>query len=336
MEVILTDTHLKEDNLETNKSIYKQTLEFCKNNGIKRIFHLGDILDSRKAQTLVILKEGFLDILDMCQEYGITLLAIPGNHCKTDYKSENSFLDPFCHHPNFVLLRNYYSFVEGDCKYHFLPFFANEQYLLYLRVGQKEIDTTKKNILFTHVGITGATMNSGIKVEGINTSEFKNYQKVIVGHYHDSQFFSEKICYIGSALQHNYGENEKKGLWVLEGLKLTLVKLKFPEYYNIEVNVDTLTQDKVDDIIKEKQETQDNIRITLTGSKEKVKAFNKKSLLLAGLSVETKIDITERETINERVEPLTPLTLTSSFKNFCIEKKIDVEVGMKYLEKTLN
>ena len=338
MEVILTDTHLKSDNLEVVKSVFEQALLFCRDNNIKRIIHLGDIFDSRKAQTLEVLKNGFMDILDMFTQYNVTLLTIPGNHDKTSYSSHESFLHVYQHHPNFVLIDDYYVFEEGEFLFHFLPFFSNEKYLERLKVGQKFIHSSKKNILFTHIGITGATMNNGMKIEGISVSEFKNYQRVVVGHYHDEQYFSEKICYIGASLQHNYGESPKKGLTIFGSRKSSLetIQLKFPRYHNLEVNVEDLTQDKVDLIIKEKEINQDNIRITLTGTKEKIDAFNKKSLLVAGLSVERKHDIIERKEIEERVEPFNPVTLTEGFEKFCKEKKIDSVEGMKYLEKTLN
>lgn len=336
MEVILTDLHLKADNLRVVKSVFEQALQYCEEKKIKRILCLGDIFDSRKSQTLEILKDGFMDILDMFTSYGITLISIPGNHDKTSYHLHDSFLHIYRHHPNFVLIEDYYVFEEGDSLYHFLPFFSDEKYLELLRMNQHSISKTKKNILFTHIGITGATMNNGMKIEGISVSEFSNYDKVIVGHYHDEQYFSGTICYIGASLQHNFGENPKKGLTTLEKLKLETIQLKFPRYHKLETNVENLTQDRIDLILKEKEETGDNIKIVLTGPKEKIDVFNKKSLLLAGLTVEKKCDIIEKDEIKERVEPLNPVTLTSGFKKFCEERTLDEKTGIKYLEKTLN
>jgi DNA repair exonuclease SbcCD nuclease subunit len=222
-EIILTDTHIDENNIEVNKSVFRQTCEYCVERGVKRIIHTGDFFRSRKSQTLENLKDGFMEILDLVGSYGLTLLAIPGNHDKVDYKSADSYLDIFQHHPNFVLFREHYQFEHNNFSFHFLPFFDNDEYLPRLRAI--EVVESKKNILFTHIGIYGAVMNNGMVVEGIPVAEFAKFDKVMVGHYHDEQYFGSNICYFGASIQHNYGEKPSKGLTVLEDLKLQTIPL---------------------------------------------------------------------------------------------------------------
>lgn len=337
---IITDTHLKEENIEVNKSVYRQCVSFCKEHNLDTIFHLSDIFNSRKSQTQEVLVDGFLEILNHLQENEIKMVTFPGNHDKTSYERVESFLHPFQHHPAFTLIDEYYHcLLDEKVCVHFLPFFSDEEYNRRLNKISEKYQPTPgvSDILFTHIGITGAKMNNGTEVNSISQNLFSLFQKVFIGHYHDKQVFGDgKFNYVGSTIQHNYGETPDKGLTVLyDDLTWETIELDFPRYLNIEVDVTKLSSKDIEELKKHKETSTDFLRVTLCGSEEKVKSFNKFSLLESGISVEQKVDKIEKKEIEERVEPFTSTTLLEEFKVFCKKNSLQNEKGEEYLKKVI-
>lgn len=337
--VILTDTHLKESNIDINLSVFEQAVNFCLDNNLKTIYHLGDIFDSRKALSLSVLST-FKQILDLLYESEIQLITIPGNHDRTWYSSVESFLDPFEHHPALTLVKDYFfaQLESTDIRIHFLPFFSDEMYVerLVQIASNYTPSQTNRDILFTHIGVSGAIMNNGMNVEGVSQNSFGLFDKVYIGHYHDKQIF-DKFNYIGSSIQHNYGEDPAKGLTILyTDLSFETLELKFPRYVKLEVDVNKLSLSDIEEIRKEKENSGDNIRVVLMGEEKDLKSFNKQSLLDLGISVQVKAEEINRSDIEERVEPYNSKSLFEEFELFCQKHKLNKEQGRKYLDRCLH
>jgi exonuclease SbcD len=337
LSVTITDTHLKESNIEENWQIYKGAIDLAIQHNFSVVYHLGDIFDSRKAQPLKILTT-FFDILQMFREKGIKLIAIPGNHEKTSYNSIESFLIPFGSHPNLDLIQQHCPIrLDEEHTIHMVPFFSDDLYRLELEKARQIVQNSrKKHLLFTHVGFSGARMNSGIIVDGIKPSEVDFFDKVYVGHFHDKQTLTNKILYIGSSLQHNYGETPDKGLTLIfDDFSIETIECGTKKYIKQEIDVESLKANDIKEIIELSQSTNNELRVILTGSEEKVKSFNKQLLISEGISVQTKTDSIEREVVQDRVEPFTPLILQKQFELFCERNKLDIQLGNQYLSKVI-
>ena len=148
------DWHLKKDNTEKIKDLVNQKCELAKKLGLFRVYVLGDVFDSRKSQTLDVLK-AFEEILDIFKSHNVQCVMFPGNHDKTNYSSEHSFLDPYKHHPKFKLISDSNLIIEGEndfkVNFHILPFFEESIW----KESFKAIGTFKgeKNVLLTHIAI---------------------------------------------------------------------------------------------------------------------------------------------------------------------------------------
>lgn len=339
--VCLADTHLKESNIKENWQVYRQTVEFCKERKIDTIIHLSDILDSRKSQTEKVLNT-FHEILEYLEQEKILMISFPGNHDKVAYGQYSSFLRPFKKHPSFSFHEEYYFFpLTTKLVFHFIPFFSDNIYQIELEKSREVIkkcldfDSDAQHILFTHIGVSGARMNSGTIVDGIKPSELSHFDKVYVGHYHDKQFLGEKIVYVGASLQHGFSEQRDKGITLIfDDLSIETIPLDTKEYVKQELKVDELSSQDVQDIIDIVKNTPNKeIKIILVGSEEKVKSFNKQQLMIEGIAVETKVDRIEKEEIENRVEPFTPLILNEQFEVFCKKNELDLIKGKEYLQK---
>jgi len=339
--VVLTDTHQDEKNVDVVFSIFQQAASIAKSYGLDRVLHAGDIFDSRKAQPQRQLTS-FLKILDFYASENLILEAIPGNHDKTDYSLEESFLDPYFSHDAFILHRNSaYSDVGlgSDVAVFFMPFFSDEEYLKEFSSDPlAHLDREPSKILITHIGINDAKMNNGTKISSRITADlFSNYDLVLVGHYHDPQELGDgRIKYIGASLQHNYGESYVKGLTVVyDDLSVELVPLDFPKYLKYELDAKDLTNKDIKDLEKEVKESNDHIRVVLTGTEAEIKAVNKQALLAVGVDVKNKQETIVQADLEEQVEAFDAKSLFDEFEVFCKKNSLTHSEGVIYLQKIL-
>jgi predicted phosphodiesterase len=335
--LLLTDTHLKAENLETNISIYKQAIEIAKRFGFTEIHHLGDIFDSRKSQTQLILTT-FKDILDNFLAEGIKLRSIKGNHDCTEYSISKSFLEPFAHHPAFELYPISHTSSSNYCKdvdIHYLSHFSEEVYIQELLDLKKAINPDKKTVLFTHTDVNGGKMNNNTTIHNrITTDLFAEYDLVCIGHWHDMQIMDGgRIKFISASVQHNYGEATGKGCTILyNDLSTEIIPLKYPQYIKYEVKPSEITKKDIDDLKVEKEQSGDNIRVVLVGNDKELKSFNKQHLENAGISVQHKADEISKEVLQSRIEPFDVKSLSKEFDNFCLKNNLDKEQGYKYFK----
>ena len=148
--IVSNDLHIKEDNWKQVLSCVKEQIDFAKENEVKEVYFLGDIFNSRKSQSIEVL-HAFMNILDYAESQNIKVVAIPGNHDKTDYKSEISFLDAFKHHPSLELIVK--PTLIGSVT--LIPFF-DDSILIDLLERQKP-----NKYLFSHFAVNGRVNNDG-------------------------------------------------------------------------------------------------------------------------------------------------------------------------------
>ena len=347
ISVLLTDTHLfergtkKDAIIETNyEEVYKsfkKSIKVAKENNLPHVIHAGDFFDSRKHQSQNLLMLAY-DILELFRESGIILILVTGNHDKTDYRSDFSFLSVFKDHPNLTLIERTHHFDDDENKvrFHFISYFDNDLYLEVLNEQLMKLHKNYKNVLVTHIGVSGVIANSGEKTEAsIKISHFKDFDKVLIGHYHNySSHSKDRIVYFGSALQHNFGEDNNKGVVLLnDKLNLQRVRTEFKEYRNIEVDVSEITQSELDELAKD--DTNEYKRLILTGDINLIKALDRTKLIESGVKVDVKAEVIEVQKIEQKIESHSLDSIQEEFKVFCDNNSYDKEEGLSHLLKII-
>ena len=351
--LIYTDTHLSNDNLEQNKNIHQQILEIAVKYNFTSVFCLGDDFESRKSQTLPVL-QAYQDVLDMFKEYGITKVIIPGNHCKMSLISEDSYLDIFRTHSAMKLYRSYQYFVwkhTGDgysIIFHVIPYFLEEEkYFEYLQQAIDKIEENEKegikskNILLTHIAINGVKNNDGSEVKNfLDKDIFNCFDLVLCGHYHARSKIGQKINYIGSVAPKNFGEDAEKGVCILyDDLHLEYIKLDFPEFKTIKVNIDNENSESLDKLLKQHLNSKDHIRFSFSGDSAKLDALDQNKFKAHGISVEIKKGEIERgiELVTKgEIISFNKSNIVEEFEKFCAKEEIqNMDKGMEYLKKQL-
>jgi len=340
--IISTDWHLKQDNIKQLKFLITQKCELAQELGVKTVFCLGDIFESRTGQqqeTLASLSE----ILEIFEEYQIQLIAIPGNHDKNFYTSAKSYLIPYKHHPYFHLVSESMDFAIEDVNFCLLPYFKENLWLeKYKKLTLPEVSLMrkgKKNIFLSHIAMNGSVNNDGSKVAcNISVGDFREWDLVLLGHYHNAQQVGVNVFHIPSIQQNNFGENPEKGFTVVyDDCSTELVKSDFKEFEKITINLDTISKTDFNTLIKTHSNSDKNIRFELIGSTDKVKSINKEELGALGISVSIKVKEIEDtiEYAEQEIKEFNSTNIIDEFAEFCKEKEKDYDKGVIYLQKKL-
>lgn len=336
--LVLTDTHLAEDNSELVKYIWEQAVLKCQELKINKMFFDGDFFTTRKAQPLFI-DDIAREIVQSVLDKDIELFLMPGNHDKVDLTSERSYLDEYKPYKNCTVISAYDYCVIGLTTIHFVPYFKEqENYSLYLEraVNAVKLQNTPKHILLTHIAVNGVRNNDGTIIDkGVGLEQFKCFDTVMVGHYHNQSKIGDNIYYIGSAYQSNFGEDDKKGFTILysDGTH-EFIQSTFPKY--IKHTVDISDEKKIKKLQKEYAHSDDNIRIIFKGDETQLASLNKEKFNAIGIDIKF-----EKEVIRQDLSAVLDSNINfdrsninQAFEQFCeLNDYQDKELGLKYINK---
>lgn len=336
--VLINDIHLDKNNGDLVKDIFKQIINVCEKYKTRRIFCGGDVFTNRSGQPLQCLTD-WKEILQKLTKQNIELHVIPGNHDKTDSNSEKSYLDIFgerCVH----LYRSHSRILYNNCLLCFIPYFQDEKWLEEFQELEEEINDDIKSgeidkevvrILITHMGFDGVINNDGSVVESqIKPSLFKNWTKVLIGHYHNASNLSKNVIYTGSAYQNNYGENiTDKGFTVIyEDGSLEHINSHFPKY--IKEIIDANDKETLMNLLeKYDSEKYNHIRFIFVGKKVDCQKINIADIQ-GRYGIDCKFQCNEEKEAIELSEDDAVLeydkkSLIKDFMKFCSENNIKGE-----------
>lgn len=333
--IVSTDKHLREDNALELLDLAEQEIALAKQYEVETVIWLGDIFDSRLSQRQEILT-CLTDMITLYHEAGLQIICIPGNHDKTDYEADESFLTPYKYHPGFELIETPQEVIIDTVECHFIPFYSQDVWLN--KFKELGYPRTKRSILFSHTAVQGSINNDGKKVNNkIQLSLFNRYGKVFLGHYHDAQQPGSNVFHLPSTRQNNFGEDENKGFTILyDDITFDFIKAQFVPFKEIKVNLSTAIKEELMSLAK--TDTNDaNIRVTLVGDQQAVKAINKKWFTDNGISVKAKytdVEVSESDE-TETVQELTGSDMLQKFETFCEEKGYNYQEGLKLLKEIM-
>lgn len=339
--LIYTDFHLQLSNLDSVKEIMKEAIQIANSKGVSTHIWLGDVFDSRISQRQELLN-GLTSIIEMFDQADHRILAIPGNHDKTNYSSYNSFLDEYRYHPSFTLIDQLDFFSIKNISCYFIPFLEESLWMEEFKSGGNYKNTSKQ-VLFTHTAFDGSINNDGTKVEcKIKPSLFKNFDAVASGHYHNYQEIGDNIFHLGSLQQNNFGEDDNKGFWLMnDKLEFHLIKPKSGQrFVKMSLDLDDVSKKQAEKLISKFEEENKGcrMRIEITGDSALVKAFESAPIKAKGIDIKRKykeVEDTDVE-INEEVEKVSLDDVKSKFQSFCKDKGYNYKEGIKILETVIS
>jgi DNA repair exonuclease SbcCD nuclease subunit len=216
--LILCDTHygVRGDNPHfydyQKKFLDNMVFPFIERFGIKRMFHLGDLVDNRKTmnyQTLTRMREDFLEplaALDIQTDW------IVGNH-DSFYRNTLSINAM----QEFVTIGNIYDRVEtisvGGASITVVPWICADTYDQSIAAIRESTST----YAFGHLELKGFPNNNGLPSNGgEDRAIFGNFSKVLSGHFH-KRSREDNVHYLGSCFQSSWSDyGDYRGMAVLD------------------------------------------------------------------------------------------------------------------------
>lgn len=325
--IIFNDLHLKQGNEDAIIRGVKGMIKYALENNIKNLVLAGDLFDSRRYQRLSVLK-AFDEILFLIKDADLKLYMFPGNHDKTLYESNHSFLDIFSRNGNLEMFDDIGTIeIEGK-SITMLPYF-DEKALV------EKIESAKPtDLLISHFAMVGS-VNLGYTNDTSNITKklLKKFKKTYLGHYHNHNEISKDIVHLPSFLQNNYGEDENKGFAVInENLSYTLIKGDFKCFKKLSIDINSINQKEIISLIDSHKNNEHHIRFEFTGDADKLKSLDLSIFKDTEISIVKKFDNGNANLLETVVEKVYDKTSTlKEFENFCDEKGYDLKIGKKRL-----
>ena len=329
--VLVNDIHLDKTNGGLVRDIFDQCASLCEELGCIYIIIGGDVFTNRSGQPLVCLTD-WKDIVQSLDERGFGTIAIPGNHDKTDGDDYRSYLEPYS---EWMAVQSRGICIKMcDINFVFVPYFREEKWLEEWKRADAERDRTKRSILITHIGMDGVKNNDGTAVESIiRPSMFADYDKVLIGHYHNASQIAKNVFYTGSAYQRDFGENiSDKGFTVIyDDASIKFVPSGFPKYirHDIDVNDSESLSNLLEKYVGERY---DHIRFVFRGSRADCQKLNIAEIQTR-YGISCKIECDENRSVSttgeEDVLSYDKKTIVKDFLKFCSDSDIKGE-RMRY------
>ncbi len=196
-----------QDALDVLEWILKTAIE----KDIKNIICCGDLFHHRQQIDIITYQKTF-EIFEKYKDLNVYLLL--GNHDLWGYeKLDISSVIPLSGLKNITVIKEPCSYSIDGFEFGFLPYTHNP------------IEDLKKiklkndfKVLFGHIAVNGAILNKlagtiaevSIEHDGemtkVDAEIFSKYNQVFLGHYHAEQKLNDRVEYVGSPLELNFGE----------------------------------------------------------------------------------------------------------------------------------
>lgn len=227
----IADLHIKEeerDNIIIKKAINK-FIEYVKNDGIDRddkiICILGDIVDKKTINHSRFCLKYIKDILIRMSEI-CNVFILLGNHDFINKEIVDKSINLIDFLKDLVNIENIYVIDNKQYTYDNLCFNSIKYFDLNIPkpfIPKNQIDN-KINICLYHGDLNNQLYN---KNKNDVKKLFKDFDLVLLGHYHEYYKIADNIAYCGSIVQHNFGESDNHGflIWDTNTKKHQFIKL---------------------------------------------------------------------------------------------------------------
>jgi len=245
---LINDTHAgaRGDSLLFNEFFFKfwegTFFPYLKENNIKHIVHLGDVVDRRKFINYVILNQWRTRFFDVLQREGITMDVIVGNHDVTFKNTNeiNAMHELFDHYTNIqVLIAPKLNNYDG-LDVLMVPWINSGNY----EQSMEELSTTSAQVAFGHFEIAGFEMDRGnISHSGLDRKVFDKFDMVLSGHFHHKST-DGTIYYLGNQYEITWADHEDtRGFHVFDTTTRDLTFIQNPNKIFYKVSYDDSVQD---------------------------------------------------------------------------------------------
>lgn len=306
------DPHIQVANIPETDLLIERLVNVAKEKLPDLIIVLGDVLHTHERLHTIALNKAY-EMIDKLRLISKTYVLV-GNHDMINnqvFLNENHWLSGMKEWSNTVIVDKVISETIKGEKFVFIPYVPAGRFQEALNTMNGEWKDA--SCIFAHQEFAGCKMGAIISVEGDKWP--LSYPHIVSGHIHSRQIPQENIYYTGSAMQHAFGESEKN---IIAYLTFTNGKyereeidLQLPRKKIVYMDVEDLDTYKV-------PETEDTLKVTVSGNYDQFKALKKtkkyKNLLDKGVKVIFKPKKIKKESSQIETEDEKIISGSSSFQ----------------------
>lgn len=334
--LIIGDPHFKKNNIKECTLFKDKILKCVTKFKPNFVVILGDLLDKHNVYHEAPFNLAINWLSELSDRVKTFLLI--GNH---ELANNNEFLSE--RHPfnalkkwgdNMVIVDKPISYTLDGMDFVFVPYVPPGRFLESL----KEILFETADCIFAHQEFYGCKMGAIESTMGDKWDS--SYPFVISGHIHNQQFIEPNIWYVGTPMQHSFGDSDSKRVWLIDfksqgtkfpfktqGINLKLPVKKIYYYDNLE-NINEFNPPK-----------NQKSKIILKCSQNDYKAFietpNYQKLIQEGVKIvfKTEKEISEQVLEKREIVKKSKGGYTQIFNNLIKnEKNNDLEIVYKELK----
>lgn len=209
--LVIGDPHFKKNNASDIEQLVENTLRIAKENQPDYIVCLGDLLDTHEILHIAPLNRAY-NFMKELGKLAPTYLLV-GNHDTINnqqYLSEHHAFQSFKKIPNLTVVDEVNEIITEEGLFILVPYVPNGRFVEALGTKYEKEEWEEANVIFCHQEFKGCQMGAIISENGDEWDE--DWPLIVAGHIHDAQQPQSNIIYMGSALQHAFGESGEKCL----------------------------------------------------------------------------------------------------------------------------
>lgn len=207
--LVIGDPHFKVSNKEDTDALHVQTLAWCNVYRPDLIVCLGDLLDRFETAHFSPLTRATRFMRDLSLRAPTVLII--GNHDRPNnavYLTDEHHFDPLKSWDNFHVVDTVTEMEIKGKRFVFVPYVAPGRF--HEALSNTVLDGI--HCIFCHQEFKGCRMGPVVSVDG---DVWDRAIPVVSGHIHDYQVIGS-VTYVGTPIQHAYGDSEDKGVHLFE------------------------------------------------------------------------------------------------------------------------
>jgi DNA repair exonuclease SbcCD nuclease subunit len=296
--LFIGDPHIQVSNAPEVNMFIERVTKLAQEKKPDIVVIAGDLLHTHERLHTLALNKAY-ELVNNMREVSKTYILV-GNHDlinNQQFLTNNHWMNGMKNWDNVVIVDTVLTETINEEKFLFVPYVPPGRFVEALNtLGEKWDDVA---CIFAHQEFSGCKMGAIVSVEGDKWS--LTNPCVISGHIHSRQFPQENIYYTGSAMQHAFGESEKNIIAYLtfnktDKYQLDEINLDLPRKKIVYLDVDSISD-------YAPPETDDKIKVTVSGGYEEFKALKKtkkyKKLVEKGVKITFKAKKIERTKLQQ-------------------------------------
>lgn len=338
--LFIGDPHIKSDNIPESDILINEVVNKIRELRPKICIIGGDLMHYHEKVYTVPLNKSY-EFVRRCAAEVPTYILV-GNHDMINnqqFLTENHWMNGMKTWKEDVKVVDKVEYLHIDgYKIVLCPYVYPGRFVEALETIKDKIDWKEADCIFAHQEFKGCKMGAIVSVDG--DSWEKDNPQVVSGHIHSRQRPQPNIFYPGSSQQIAFGESDKSIVANViisgEGLQTEEIELNLPKKKIISVDISKI------DNIKLKEDSNEKVRLTITGDYDEFKTFKKteqhKKLIEKGIKVVFRHKKNKNPEVKEELKDVTDFSnilnnLVNNTKNVNLIRAYEFVVNNKKLKE---